>query len=325
MIAIDLKAESSVSSSNKRSKADEKTSLLSFSELLKGIDSKTDGSSNKMIHNGSLILALNEQESTKANLDTKVAQTQSTKQDSFSSLLKIEEVEINPTITNSLSIKEIKQLIVEAKQYLKSKISELQEYKELKSQDLPKTLKGLATLAKKLHIDVSKITIEDVQVVQKDTPKLTTTTPQRVKTDDKVKLDEEKSVKDFKPSKQSDRIVADEEPLHVKTTLVKKSKEIHNEVVQEQVQKIEAQEDKKQLKEGKIASLKTTSLFKAQKTQEITTEQLVQAKQIQVEQKTPKQKADETLQLLLKGEKASKGDLKLTADFSVATARVIAP
>ncbi|PIU34423.1 MAG: flagellar hook-length control protein FliK, partial [Sulfurimonas sp. CG07_land_8_20_14_0_80_36_56] len=70
---------------------------------------------------------------------------------------------------------------------------------------------------------------------------------------------------------------------------------------------------------------KSIPLFKAQKQVEHTTEQIVQAKQFKVEEKTPKEKADETLKLLLRGEKASQSSTALTADFSVATARVLAP
>jgi len=278
MISIDVKAETSTSSSSKTSKADEKAPLLSFSELLKGVSSKTD--TPKVVQNGSLILALDTKQSKQSGsaipnmtviknakgalkesllsskeskIDIAVATVKVKKQDSLLSLLQPEaKVEINPKITNILSITEVKQLISDAKQYLKSKISKLQEYNNFTNKEFPKTLKGLATLAKKLHIDVSKITIEDVQIV--------------------------------------------------KTT-----------------------EDKKQIKESKIASIKTAPLFKAQNTKELSTEQIAQVKQIKVEHKTPKQKADETLKLLLSGEKAITSDTKLTTDFSVATARVIAP
>ena len=75
--------------------------------------------------------------------------------------------------------------------------------------------------------------------------------------------------------------------------------------------------------------VKETPLFKAQATKEhATTEQIVQTKvnnPITVVQKTPKEKADETLKLLLRGEKPSLKNSALTADFSVATAKVIAP
>lgn len=58
---------------------------------------------------------------------------------------------------------------------------------------------------------------------------------------------------------------------------------------------------------------------------EHTTEQLVQTKQFKTEEKTPKQKADETLKLLLRGEKPSLSTQVITPDFSVANAKVLAP
>ena len=74
-----------------------------------------------------------------------------------------------------------------------------------------------------------------------------------------------------------------------------------------------------------IKEVKATPLFKATEKTELTTEQIVQTKQFKVEEKTPKSKADETLKLLLRGEKPSQALGNTTADFSVATARVIAP
>ncbi len=74
--------------------------------------------------------------------------------------------------------------------------------------------------------------------------------------------------------------------------------------------------------------LKSTPLFKAQLATEFTTQQLVQTKTntlLKAEIKTPKAKADETLQLLLRGESITKANTTLTADFSVATAKVLAP
>ena len=73
-------------------------------------------------------------------------------------------------------------------------------------------------------------------------------------------------------------------------------------------------------------ALKSTPLFKAQASKEITTEQLVNAKINTTEEvKSPKQKSDETLKMLLRGDKVTQKDTGFTADFSVATARVIAP
>jgi flagellar hook-length control protein FliK len=76
-----------------------------------------------------------------------------------------------------------------------------------------------------------------------------------------------------------------------------------------------------------LNELKSTPLFKAQASTEHTTQQLVQTKvsgMIKLDEKTPKVKADETLSLLLSGDKSLKTNPALTSDFSVATAKVIA-
>jgi len=58
---------------------------------------------------------------------------------------------------------------------------------------------------------------------------------------------------------------------------------------------------------------------------EIMTEQLVQTKVNRHKPKTSNVKTEEILKLLLRGEKAVKNDVTMTTDFSLATARVIAP
>jgi flagellar hook-length control protein FliK len=73
----------------------------------------------------------------------------------------------------------------------------------------------------------------------------------------------------------------------------------------------------------------TTSLLKVQQNSEISTEQIVSSKASHtqsLEQNNTKKRADETLKLLLQGEKAAKKESTgFTTDFSVATAEVIAP
>ncbi|MDQ1268505.1 MAG: Flagellar hook-length control protein, partial [Campylobacterota bacterium] len=76
--------------------------------------------------------------------------------------------------------------------------------------------------------------------------------------------------------------------------------------------------------------LRELSIFKTQAVvQHTTTEQILQAKANnitqKIEQKVPKERADETLMLLLRGEKPSGENALFTADFSVATAKIIAP
>ncbi len=95
--------------------------------------------------------------------------------------------------------------------------------------------------------------------------------------------------------------------------------------VEDKNQVIQIVEDKKVEVPSQRVLAKETPLFKAQTQLEHTTEQIVATKIFKTEEKTPKARADETLKLLLRGEKPSHSNSLLTADFSVATAKVIAP
>jgi post-segregation antitoxin (ccd killing protein) len=284
MISLEAKSDATTSSPLSLS-TPEKEPTLSFSELLSGAKTKDS----KIVQNGALVLSLATDDK-----NIKVTTKESSKSETLLSLLKgkdskegdifvkseIEPLELNPKITESMSSKELKALVSDAKQYLKSKILQSDEYKQSQIKELPQTLKGLATLAKNYGIDVSKITIEDVQV--------------------KAKL----SKVDALAMKNIEKNTA--------------SQKVDDEagIVKEQVKKDVTKN---------VESIKSTPLFKAQEVKEHTTQQIVVAKQFKVEEKTPKEKADETLKLLLRGEKASSSNTTLTADFSVATARVIAP
>jgi hypothetical protein len=230
------------------------------------------------------------------------------KNDILLSLLKDETVqedetslELNPKITQSLTQDELKTLVKEAKQYLKDKLVSSDDFKRSEIKELPKTLKGLAEVANKYGIDISKITLEEVQTEVKTPPK------------------EQKDT-----LKQQSPVSLDGDEIEVKSQSTKKVQQATN----ENLEKIDLQEDNKLDKRvsTSLTELKTTPLFKAQTAPEHTTQEMVQTKLQTIEQKNPKQKADETLKLLLRGEKANKADnTGFTTDFSVATAKVIAP
>lgn len=167
----------------------------------------------------------------------------------------------SPEITTTLSSQELKQLVIEAKQYLKNKIQTSPEFKKAEIKELPKTLGGLIDMAKKLNIDVTKITVEDVKI--KDTVNISATL---------------------------------KEPKQHQT-------------------KLKVAEKEKVLKE---------KLFKPTSITNITTQELVSTKHIN-KINNQKTKADNNLKLLLQGESVLKQDKTMTADFSVATAKVIAP
>lgn len=277
MIALNVKQENSSSSPLSLSTPGEEPSV-SFSELLKGVAKKDS----KDIQNGSFVLALES--------DEKDAKT-SSKKDTLLSLLKNSDKELsasdelialNPKLTQNMSSEDIKALIADAKKYLKSKILNSDDFKKSQIKDLPKTLKGLAEMAKQFGIDLSKITMEEVQSKSSSTLKT---------------LDTKKEVK------------SDKKDTPVDTDGAEFQKTVKN--------------------ENSKTEIKSTPLFKAQtQSREITTEQLVQNKVagvVKSEDKSQKSRADETLKLLLRGEKPSHSSANLTADFSVATAKVIAP
>jgi len=386
MISLDIKSDAKTTSSSPLSlstPSDEPT--LSFSQLLKGVSEVKD---DKIIQNGSLLLSLDADE--KSIVKGPIVKD-TIKVDTLLGLLKGEEtikeepIELHPTLVENLSIKDIKLLVAGAKDYLKDKIQASDDYKLSQVKDLPKTLKGLASMAKKLGIDISKITIEEIQTKQpldklakleslrvkeipqdkevkvkpspireilqekasiKETPKKVELkeTPKEVNVKNTkskalhVELkpqiqEQEKDVKVQAPQikevskkalKQDAKVQA---PLHVKADTPEKEVKTTNVDIDEADMLKEQKVDDKYTKVAK--ELKTTPLFKAQETiQTTTTQQIVQVKSsslVDTKIKTPKDRADETLKLLLRGEKPSIKEGAFTADFSVATAKVIAP
>ncbi|EDZ62844.1 flagellar hook-length control protein [Sulfurimonas gotlandica GD1] len=307
MISLETKTDATPSSPLGLS-TPEKEPTLSFSQLLKGAGKKDD----KVIQNGALVLSLGNEKDVKSNVIT------SSKTDTLLSLLKgkdakegdsikvlQEPLELNPKITQNMTPKEIKALISDAKQYLKSKILDSDAYKQSQIKELPKTLKGLATLAKNYGIDISKVSIEEVQIKASQLSS--------AKIDVKADKAEAKTapvvLSSVKESVKAPKIATE-------TGVVK---------AQSKIQDQEIVEDKKINTKKEVESTKQTPLFKAQNIKEHTTEQIVTAREFKIEEKTPKEKADETLKMLLRGDKPSVSSSGLTADFSVATARVIAP
>jgi len=310
---------------------------LSFSDLLKGIgSSKETSKEDKELQTPALILSLEETK------EKPQATKNSSKTDQLLSLLRNDEapkgktseaLELNPKLTQNMSTQELKTLIADAKEYLKSKIVQSDEYKISQAKELPKTLKGLADFAKTLGMDISKITIEDLKgstSFKIENQKV----PDTKRMDTEVAIEQTNSSKATSEKGSFDALkveVPKETQKEVSAQVLKQPKdtaiveESKNRVFQDE--KVSKKSDEKNVTISQ--ELKSTPLFKAQKSvSELTTEQLVQTKvgsSVKVEEKTPKQKADETLKLLLRGEKPQPSQLNLTADFSVATARVIAP
>ena len=446
MISVDTSKQTSASSSPLSMGTDIKEeggSTLSFSELLKGVSSKKD---DKEIQNGALILSLTDTKDVKTSKDTKIDTLLSLLKGEASLETELEPVEINPKLTSALSVDELKGLIKDAKEYLKGQILQSEGFKKSEIAALPKTLKGLAAVAKKFDINISKITMEEVQgdvkvaakgEIKISTPeaKIAITAKEQavVKEDVKSTKGELKELlkKDFRTEKHTEQksdVKEDNKPVAVKRTDIKeetksvavkrtdvkeetksvavKRTDIKEETKSVAVKRTDVKEETKSVavkrtdikEENKKAvssnnavkvidkkdvntdetevvsddidvrikaksskpsisskqiqdvpddvkqseqikteqsrqeiikelpkAIKSEPLFKVQASKEITTEQLVNTKAAATEVKAPKQKAQETLKMLLRGDKAIKSEGNMTADFSVATARVIAP
>jgi len=324
MIGVVTKADSAASSSP-LSLAPSKESAnskggASFFELLQGASVK------KEIQNGAFVLGLKERGAKELTLKPESAQTPQTQESLLSMLKGVEEqpqLKLNSAITQKISPSELKQLISDAKAYLKDKITQTQLLSKAELESLPKTLKGLMQVAQKLGIEVSKVTLERVQshamtkVTQSSENQLqkqkeTQSSEKQTKVDEqKVEQNNSKS----KESQSSQELTAEKKstkPLGLKEEISK--------------QELPKQEyDKEQSKQDpKVAQTKTqeTPLFKAQTKTEISTEEIVNAKSSVVEAKKPKEKSEDRLTMLLQGERASKSEIA-SSTLSVATSSVL--
>ncbi|QOP40238.1 flagellar hook-length control protein FliK [Sulfurimonas marina] len=310
MIALTLKSDPKTESSLPLASKEATASTLSFASFLDGLGEQKGDL--KLAQNGALVLSLQENATDEKPKDTKTASS------SILSLLQGEELEtikedlktleLNPQITKDKTVSELKVLIQEAKQYLKNKITSLEGFKKSEIASLPKTLKGLTQVAQKFGIDVSKITLEEVKQSVKTIE--TTEVSESIKTKAEPKLKEDPKVS-TKPAVARD----------IKTT----QKSVKNES-DDAVDTIQVKEQAKEQVKTEQTAAKQTPLFKAQtKVMELSTQQIVAAKVTTEVEKPQKQKSENTLELLLRGQKAIQKDTSLTADFSVATAKVIAP
>ena len=318
MISVDVKSETKISSPIGTVLPSEGTDepTLSFSELLRGARSSKD---EKSIQNGSFLVSLADTEEDAKPLGTKESLLTLLKGDKKS--VKEETVGVlsfNSEVTKDMSASELKMLIKDAKRFLSEKIIQSDDFKMAKVSVLPKTLKGLADMAKTFGIDMRKITLEEVratpksQVLNKSVTQVTAkedVAVEKLQNTAKVELEDPVEIK-VKTSKVKNIKVQTEQGVEQEVRL--------KETIKEDVRSVDKRIEI-------VKEVKATPLFKVQEKTELTTEQIVQTKQFKVEDKTPKSKADETLKLLLRGEKPAHANVTMTADFSVATARVIAP
>lgn len=306
MILLDVKDTKTASSPLALTSKDKP--LLSFSDLLRGAGEKKDL---KSVQNGSLVLALNTDEksskalktllkvdniegksdnrnsSTKEQTNSSVPKSQNLSlllKDTTASLDKESEfLELNPQIAMNLTSLELKTLVNDAKNYLKDIIQNSDGYKKSEIKDLPKTLGGLIEAAKKFGIDISKISIEELQ-----------TSISNIKINKEEVANGSDSLSKEIAQEKKLRQTDEKQGLNTPQNLYSESKEVKSDDKTVQLQK----------------DLKETPLFKAQATSEhTTTEQIVQTKAnnlFKADQKAvQKEKLDDGLKLLLSDEKTS--------------------
>ncbi|MDY0116960.1 MAG: flagellar hook-length control protein FliK [Sulfurimonadaceae bacterium] len=159
MILVPTKTSSNENSPLQIAPTKEKSTALSFADLLKGVGYKKDAQSSAFEKSHA------KQEQLKA--DPKAEVKTDIKKDTFLSLLKNEPaeqpLEVNPKLSQMLGKEGMKVLIDDAKKYLQTQITESEGYKRAEIKTIPKTLKGLVKVAKELGVDVSKITIEELK------------------------------------------------------------------------------------------------------------------------------------------------------------------
>ncbi|MDD5373521.1 MAG: flagellar hook-length control protein FliK [Sulfurimonas sp.] len=315
MILLDMKSNKSISSPLNLTVSNDKTGL-SFSDLLKGVKE------GELIQNGSLLLSLGADEKVVKSVEPLL------KTDNLSSLLTNEDKlllnevhelaefsELNPKVTATLGLADMKTLIADAKNYLKEIIQNSDNYKNTEIKELPKTLSGLIEVAKKFGINISKISIEDVKIsVNTDMQAVKNEVSTKTITDasDDIPIKVEFDAKDeVLPKKIVQNLKVNEKQTVSTTDNTKIAQEQVSNEIKNSDKVVEVQRE-----------LKETPLFKAQTVSEhTTTEQIVQTKannSFKADKKTSKDKSDETLKLLLGDEKSSIGGASLAVDFSAA-------
>ena len=323
-----------------KTKVDSKTSLpisdkltdkeptLSFSELLKGVSAKGD---EKTIQNGTLILSSADDKEIPTKLDLP---KEISSKDSLLSLLKGDEkiieknellLELNPKATAGMDTKEIKVLIKDAKEYLKEQIINSDGYKKSKIKELPQTLKGLVTLAKDLKIDISKISVESVQI--KDSKEL-------------VILNEKQNIKAVNLKEilstkiQATPTITDSKEIPTPKILTTQTPTDSKEILTPKIPTTQTPTDSKEIPttqkiespiEKDINNLKSTPLFKAQTTQEHSTQQLVQTKQFKNTDEVHKAKTtnNDMLKQLLNIDKTHRDSSNIDSTLSIKTVKMV--
>ncbi len=143
---------------------------------------------------------------------------------------------INPQITKTLDLKELKQFINDAKYFLKQKIKAHPDFIKSDLKQLPKNLKSLVKIAKKLNIDIKDIKVENIsdrfsKKIKHDTKVFVKTTKTtKIATSDILKVKTTKTIQTKGSSSKIEKKTVTLETV-LKTKSLKSKKEdskIHN-------------------------------------------------------------------------------------------------
>ena len=309
MIILDANAENNTKPSNNFSLLNQDTTKeanteLSFIQLLKGIELK-DAKGNDFIKF--------------LPLENSLELNQTTKTSPYS---KTTNLELNPLLTKDITLKE---LVFDSKKYLKSIIMQDSNYKVNEAKQLPQTLKGLVNLAEKLGIDLKKIVYEDIKPINKV----------------QIQGVDGSKVKALLDSAKLSTNLENKTEIKPEIKTANFETKIETKIVNSEIKSENKAEVKPEIKtidmglnsENKTKTRALITLFSEthKVPQKILTQDIVEVKQSIISKdinktlKTSKEKANETLKLLLRGEKPAQSPSNLTADFSVSTAKVIAP
>ena len=328
MILIDTKVDKSISTSKiNLPLLDAETTTLSFSDLLNSIDMELSSTKKQNFFLKDKLLNTNNKDlkdisSKLQGLDQDQDKDKEEKQNFVNSFLNIKNLQktttdilnkdilaLNPKVLQETDTKEIKLLITNAKEYLKNKILSSEDYKRSTLKELPNTLSGLKELAKVYDVNVSKITLEEVQSKFIDT--------KMVKKDNSKVVLQKENTQEIAKTKPVGRVDAQKaEPVQNELKKDNSKVVLQKENIQERVktkpaervdaQKAEPVQHHTQKTDNKILLFKEA--LDSVKIQH-TTEQLVQIKQQKPQNQEQKQKKENTLNSLLSGEKVVKQEI----------------
>lgn len=254
MVALELTSSANAKQTpTQTTEGSQEEPTLSFSQLLKGLGTKVkDEKVTPLMLSANNIEVVSEE----VPLTSSTEESSSSKMALLSALLNADGGKELPSFKN-ISPKELKKLIYDAKQYLKSKILQSEGYKKSSVKDMPKTLKTLTVLAKKFDINLSKITLEEVQPTKKKAIKQTPLLQVKNATLQKVHIQKNDVKKDLHQLKKKQvsslesALQLKKEP-EVKSALVKDIPKLK----QENIKLVKTEEPPKQEKSFKELDLK---------------------------------------------------------------------